>query len=260
MRSPKISVVTISYNSAATIERTIQSVVSQDYQNKEYVIVDGLSTDNTMDIVNKYRSQIDCVISEKDTGISNAFNKGISRASGELIVLINSDDYLLPGILSTAAELWDGNIEILSFNYLAESGGRRFRIKPSLDFPTMPFFRKVVHQGRFIAKSLYVRIGMYDEKIKYPMDLDFLMRAYRNNATFQYVDKDAAIFTLGGATDSSIFMKKKDYFRVVRNNGGNLCQAFILYLFLILTQETKRLLMKTGCDIVRELKYEKPTV
>ena len=104
MFQPKISIITICYNSAQTIEKTIQSIVEQDYTNREYIIVDGLSTDNTLSIVNKYSKQIDVIISEKDKGISDAFNKGITRASGDIIVLINSDDILLPDALSKVAQ------------------------------------------------------------------------------------------------------------------------------------------------------------
>lgn len=96
MTSPKISIVTISYNSEKTIEDTILSVISQDYPNKEYIIIDGASTDNTLNIIAKYKANISKVISEKDDGISDAFNKGISNSTGDIICLINSDDRLLP--------------------------------------------------------------------------------------------------------------------------------------------------------------------
>ena len=83
---PRISVITITYNSAATLEETIRSVTSQDYPALEYVIIDGGSTDGTLDIVQKYKDQIQVVVSEPDNGISDAFNKGISRATGEIMV------------------------------------------------------------------------------------------------------------------------------------------------------------------------------
>lgn len=255
----KISVITICYNSESTIERTILSVLSQDFPDVEYILIDGVSKDRTMDIVRRYSEQIDIVISEPDNGISHAFNKGIQKASGDLIVLVNSDDYLLPGVLRQVAETWDGESDIWSGNYIASTNDNNdcYRIRPSLDFPVMPFFRRPVHQGRFITKKLYDRIGMYDESIRYPMDLDFLMRATRAGAKFQYVDTDVAVFALGGATSYSIFDKRDDYIRLVRNNGGSILQAYIFYAFLVVTQQTKRLLGKTGKDIVRILRYKK---
>lgn len=255
---PKISVITVSYNSASTIEETIQSVLSQDYANKEYVLIDGASTDSTVDIIKKYIDKIDFFVSEPDSGISNAFNKGISHSTGDLIVMINSDDYLMPGALSCVAETWDGKSDIWSGNYLAfdKISGQQFRIRPSLSFPTMPFFKHPVHQGRFIAHTLYDRIGGYDENVSIPMDLEFLMRASRQGASFQYVDADMAVFRLGGKTDDTIFKKKKDYIYLIRKNGGNALQAYVYYWFLVFTQISKRIANRFGFNIIHKFRYK----
>ena len=100
---PKISIVTITFNSESTVEDTIKSVVSQDYPNLEYIIIDGGSKDGTLEIVDRYRDRIAKVVSEPDKGISDAFNKGIRNATGDIIGIINSDDILLPGALSAVA-------------------------------------------------------------------------------------------------------------------------------------------------------------
>lgn len=92
----KISIVTICFNSAKTIEETIKSVLAQGYDNLDYVIIDGASTDGTMDIVERYRNHFSVVVSEKDKGISDAFNKGIKNSKGSVICFINSDDVMLP--------------------------------------------------------------------------------------------------------------------------------------------------------------------
>ena len=102
--NPKISVITIAYNCGKEIESTIISVIHQQYTNKEYILIDGGSTDNTMSIVGKYRQQIDVVISEKDKGRSDAFNKGIQHATGDYIVMINAGDLLTENALQTFAE------------------------------------------------------------------------------------------------------------------------------------------------------------
>lgn len=255
--TPKISIITIAYNSEKTIEQTIKSIVSQSYPHKEYIIVDGLSTDNTLNIVNSYAHKIDCIISERDNGISNAFNKGISKATGDLIVLINSDDELLPEALQLVADTWDGKSDIWSGDYIAwnEKTKKSFTIKPSLDFPNPPYLRRAVHQGRFITKKLYNRIGLYDEDIRYPMDLEFLMRAYHNGATFQYIPKSVAMFRLGGATNMSIFKKKHDYTFMVRKHGGTWLQAYTFYCFLVITQTLKHLTNLFSTDLIRNLRY-----
>ena len=92
-KKPLVSIITASLNSERTIEQTIQSVLNQTYKNIQYIIIDGLSTDRTNDIVAKYRKEIDIHISEKDNGLYHAFNKGISLAKGEIIGILNSDDF-----------------------------------------------------------------------------------------------------------------------------------------------------------------------
>lgn len=256
---PKISVITISYNSYNTIETTIRSFITQDYDNKEYIIIDGGSNDGTVDIIQKYNTQIDYYCSEKDNGISDAFNKGIRHATGDLIVLINSDDYLLPGAMTSVARQYDTTTDIFSCNLILwndQSGDKRI-IKPSTDFPTMPFFRRPAHQGAFVRKDLYKRIGTYDTSIRYAMDLDFLMRATRCHATFKHIDTEVAVFRLGGATNHSIFKKRKEYLAIVRKNGGSWLQSHIFYAFLVFTQTIKKLLRLTGIDWVRKLRYRK---
>ncbi len=256
-RLPKISVVTISYNSKDTIEKTINSVISQDYDNKEYIVIDGGSKDGTTDIIRQYSSDISFFVSEPDNGISDAFNKGIRHATGDLIVLINSDDYLLPEALKNVAQHFDTSTDIFCCNLLLwnENTGEKRIIKPSTDYPTMPFFRRPAHQGAFITKALYERIGCYDTEIRYAMDLDFLMRATKHHAIFKHVDINVAVFRLGGATNDSIFKKKKDYLTIVQKNGGSWLQSHLFYAFLVITQTTKKALRLSGIDWVRKIRY-----
>ena len=259
-KNPKITIITICYNSARTIEKTIRSVVSQDYENREYNIVDGLSTDDTMDIVGKYRDQIDIIISEKDKGISDAFNKGIRRASGDLIAMINSDDILLPGALSLVAKAWEPGIDVLATNVIMKDTetGYECREVPSTDFPLMPFFRHVAHQGAYISRQCYTKYGLYDTNIRWPMDLEYLMRVYTHGGRFRHSDIDTAVFISGGTTNSnSILKKRKDYLYMVRKNGGNSLQAWTFYLFLVATQVTKKGMSVFGKNFAQKLRYRR---
>ena len=255
---PKISVVTISYNSKDTIEDAITSVITQDYKNKEYIVIDGGSNDGTKDIIQRYANDIDFYISEKDNGISDAFNKGISHSTGDLIVLINSDDKLLPNALVKVAEEYDEKTDIFCCNLIlwnAKTGDKRILL-PSTDFPVMPFFRRPAHQGAFIKNDLYKRIGTYDTSIRYGMDLDFLMRATRVGAVFKHINQPVAVFRLGGATNESIFKKRKEYLHIIRKNRGTWLQAHIFYGFLVFTQTIKKLLRLTGIDWIRKIRYK----
>lgn len=257
---PKISIITICYNSASTIEKTIQSVVSQDYVNKEYLIIDGKSTDDTLRIVEKYRDQIDKVISESDKGISDAFNKGIVASSGELIVFINADDVMLEGALARVAMGYQEGYDIYSCNVIMEDKTTGFQCReiPSMKFPVMPFFCHVAHQGQFITRKLYDEIGTYDTALRWPMDLDFMMRATCHGARFFHIDTDVAVFVSGGTTNSnSILSKKKEYLYIVRKNGGNNLQAWIFYSYLVVIQLIKKTLNLFGSNTGQRLRYGK---
>lgn len=255
----RISIVTVCYNSASTIEDTIKSVLAQGYDNLDYVIIDGASTDATMDIVNRYRQHFSVVVSEKDKGISDAFNKGIKHSTGHVVCFINSDDIMLPGALQAINEAYDGEHDIYCGNVLIENTatGYRCREVPSTKFPTVPLFCHVAHQGMFVTPKAYSRFGLYDVKVRYPMDLEFLMRAYRQGAKFKYVGHDIASFRIGGATSASIFKKRNDYLYIVKKNGGNIFQAHFFYCYLVATQMAKHLLNIFGNDFAQKLRYRR---
>ncbi|MCF0183857.1 MAG: glycosyltransferase [Bacteroidaceae bacterium] len=255
---PRISIVTIAFNSAATIEETIRSVVSQDYDNLEYIVVDGASTDATMDIVGRYREQIDKVVSEPDSGISDAFNKGIALATGDIIGLINSDDTLLPGALSRLAEHFDGETDVYRCSVLTwnPESGAMFREVPAMRFPVIPVHVKVAHQGTFVTPEAYRKYGAYDTSIRYPMDLELLRRFYRLGARMKRVDVDIARYRFGGATSDSIFRKRNDYMRLVLLNGGNRLHAYAYWTYLVCFNRLKWLAnIFLGEDFKRRLKY-----
>lgn len=253
-----ITVVTVSYNSGQTIEETIKSVISQNYDNLDYVIIDGGSTDSTMDIINMYRPYFNTVISEKDRGISDAFNKGIAHAKGDIIVMINSDDIMLPSALKNVADEYDGKHDIYCGNVILENPitGFKCREKPSTKFPVMPFFCHVAHQGMFVSRDAYMRFGNYNIDIRYPMDLDFLMRAYRMGARFKYINCDIALFRAGGVTSTTgIIKKRKDYIRIVKDNEGNILQAYLFFCYLCVTQIVKYIINIFGKDFSQKIRY-----
>ena len=113
MYTPKISIVTIAYNCEKEIEETILSVINQQYDNKEYLIIDGASKDGTMDIVDKYRDKIDVIISEPDKGRSDAFNKGIAHATGDYIVMMNAGDLLADDALNKFARNYEPGYDVI---------------------------------------------------------------------------------------------------------------------------------------------------
>lgn len=256
---PKISIITVSYNSERTIEETIKSVVNQGYDNLEYVIIDGGSTDHTLDIVKKYREQINCVISEPDEGISDAFNKGIHHAKGDLIGIINSDDMLCEGALQKMAEAFDGITDVYRGNVIIwnETSGMKFKEYPSMKFPTIPWFIHNAHQGTFVTPQAYNKFGLFRKDFHYMMDIDLLTRFYKRGAVMKKVDADIGVFRLGGVTSDSIRKKKSDVKKLVTVNGGSRFEANVYYIGLLAQEYLKRFLNLFGEDVKRKIRYRR---
>ncbi|MBO5699425.1 MAG: glycosyltransferase [Bacteroidaceae bacterium] len=260
MKQPKISIVTICFNSENTIEETIKSVLSQNYPLLDYVIIDGGSTDATMQIVNKYRNQLGYVCSEPDKGISDAFNKGVKHAQGDVIGIINSDDILLPGALNAIADAYDGSTDAYRANVMVvnKETGFRGREIPSMTFPLAPLVTHVAHQGTFISQNAYKKWGVYDLNFRYMMDYDLMTRLYQGGAVFKYVNYDVAEFRLGGVSTTPISKKRYDIEHVVLNNGGSAFRATYFYYYMYFFDLAKRLFTKCfGLDALKRLHYAK---
>lgn len=256
---PKISIITITFNSEKTIEDTIKSVVSQNYENLEYIIVDGKSTDQTLKIVDKYKDKISRVISEPDRGISDAFNKGIRNATGEIVGIINSDDQLLPGALDTIAASYNPSVDVYRGRMVIwnEQTGAKFSETPTLEFPIARKIKSVCHPSTFVAKRAYDKWGCFQIKYRYMMDVDLLHRLYRNSAVIKYIDNDLALFKLGGATSSNWRKKLREAYWVVMDNGGGRFRACCRCISFALYQIVKDVLFKmAGEDNVRSHKYK----
>lgn len=177
----KISIITITHNSELTIEQTIKSVVSQTFNDYEYVIVDGNSSDKTLSIIKKYEDYYSKWVSEPDSGISEAMNKGIELSTGEFLLFLHSDDYLLAEDTLLNASKWLNNEhEIFAFG-IYYGNGERFRPFYPRGFNYwMNFKFGLLHQGVLCHRSVFEKIGNFDTNFKLTMDYDFFLRAYRN--------------------------------------------------------------------------------
>lgn len=236
-RCLKVSIITITYNSEKTLERTIKSIVEQDYENLEYIIVDGGSMDSTLAIIKKYEKKIAKWISEPDKGISDAFNKGIKLATGTVIGIINSDDGLLPGALDAVAKAYQEDIDVYRGNVLLWKEDSDIKV---VETPSMHFdfsgMNKISHQSTFVTKKAYERFGCYDMECKYVMDYDLLLRFQNKGARFKYINQILAFYTLGGITFSSNVSKRmREMKRVIKNNGGS-DYDYIKYSFVKITK------------------------
>ena len=187
---PLFSIITICYNSAKTIERTIKSVLAQTFTDYEYLIVDGASKDNTLEIVDKYRNVFGDklrVSSEPDKGIYDAMNKGIRAAKGRIIGIVNSDDWLEPDALQAVTSVYISHNKSESSIY---TGGIMFHGKDNVSKILMPDMERFKHKAKsfqmagirhpatFVPKQVYNEVGLFDSQMVILADTDFILRCY----------------------------------------------------------------------------------
>lgn len=189
---PLVSIVTPSYNQAEFLERTIRSVLGQDYPNLEYIIIDGGSTDGSVEIIRKYESQLSFWISERDKGQTNAINKGFNRAKGEIFAWLNSDDIYEPGAIRAAVEALISDPS-LGFVYgdcnFIDSHDRVIGKFDARQTDLKKLMRGYVHipqQAFFFRGELWKKVGPLDENIYFAMDYDLWLRLARI-APFRYL-------------------------------------------------------------------------
>jgi len=189
---PLVSIVTPSFNQAEFLERTIQSVLSQDYPNLEYIIIDGGSTDGSVEIIRKYENRLAYWVSEKDKGQTNAINKGFNRAKGEIFAWLNSDDIYEPGAIHAAVEALTSDPS-LGFVYgdcnFIDSHDRIIGKFDARQTDLKKLQRGYVHipqQAFFFRGALWKKVGPLDESIYFAMDYDLWLRLARI-APFRYI-------------------------------------------------------------------------
>lgn len=182
---PKISIVTPTFNQGEYIEQTIQSVLNEGYPNLEYIIIDGGSTDNTVEIIKKYEKYFKFWISEKDKGQSNAINKGLRYCTGEIFNWLNSDDYLEPGALKVIAKSFSAGADLVAGKVrLFEGKGKNEKVieyvqHSKLSAKGIMYWLKgvqFVQPGVWMRRSLFYKCGGIDENLHYCFDWDLYIR------------------------------------------------------------------------------------
>ncbi|QUX93718.1 glycosyltransferase [Marinomonas sp. A3A] len=199
---PLITVVTVVYNGESLLEETILSVINQTYDNVEYIIIDGGSSDGTLDIIRKYQHAIDYWVSEKDSGIYDAMNKGIDLATGDWINFMNSGDcFYSSTILSEIFSNLSSQDEIVIYGnrQVIYPSGRARLVKAGL-INNLWKGSQFCHQASF-TKVQYHKMNIFDINIKIVADFDFFYRAWKNDEKFKYVDIVLANIESGGISD-----------------------------------------------------------
>lgn len=190
MSDTKFSIVTISLNSEDDIEKAIVSVARQTYKNKEHIIIDGGSQDATVDIIRKYDEHLSYWVSEPDNGIADAFNKGIEQATGDYILFINSDDFLIDDTaLESICNSVQDRAEYYIFQVMSVRPDNSRKLMPNRDFGWSTYFKMgSCHQGHVIASRLFEKFGTYDTSFKIGMDYDFVLRVMSQGVESRAVD------------------------------------------------------------------------
>lgn len=214
----KVSIITVCYNSVNTIEQTILSVLNQSYNDIEYIIIDGGSTDGTLDVIGKYSDRISKIVSEPDGGIYDAMNKGIQLATGELIAFLNSDDWYNDGVLervvskyqSTTGDVLYGDMSVIDKDdkeiYCLSSDNAKF---DEILYETIIF-----HPCSFVKTSI-MKKHHFVTKYKICADIDLFIDLYLRGYKFVYVDGAIiANFRLGGCSSTEIIGCKKEVYSV----------------------------------------------
>lgn len=201
MDNLKVSIITVVYNGVKTIEQTIKSVLDQSYNNIEYLVIDGASTDGTQDIIEKYRSSISYFVSEKDEGLYDAMNKGIQHSTGDIIGIINSDDYYAPDVIHKVVHYFckhDVGAVYGNTYVITKTGGiKQHSAENEID--KLWYYRADLnHEAIFIKKSVYDKFGLYDLHYSVAADYDRMLDFYSNHVKFGYIDAGLIYFRRGG--------------------------------------------------------------
>lgn len=212
----KITVITVCYNSAETIERTIKSVLAQNFNELEYIIVDGGSTDGTLDIIDKYKNWISVYISEPDNGLYYAMNKGLKMVTGEIFAFLNSDDYYADNVLKRVNEYFEGNdVDMVSGNmYICENGISEKAVYDKSKKENMFFGVVYPHPALFAKKDLYIKYGGFDTSYKIAADSDWVMRVCFGGAKVLCVEDYFTYFSVGGISSRKRYLALEEEYHL----------------------------------------------
>ncbi len=242
-----LTIITPTFNSARYLEETMESVLSQDFEGLEYILVDGGSTDGTVDIIRR-RAQGERRIrwiSEPDEGIADAFNKGIALAGGELIGIINSDDHYLPGTLAAVAAAYRAHPECDVFHgdMLRMKGDTvLFRLVPadvkSHIWREMP----LNHPTVFVTRRAYDKVGGFDKSVRIAMDYDMMLRLHKSGCRFHYLQQPLAAMRYCGASDAKHLEGLREVRNIAIREGSSPVDAWFWFCYKVLISSIKNTL------------------
>jgi len=217
-----ISVITIVYNGENTIEKTIRSVLSQSYRSIEYIIIDGNSSDKTVEIIKRFESRINRWISEPDMGISDAFNKGFKYSTGDYITYLNSGDWYEPDAISNVVSFMKDKGAIYSGNVNLYTEDSKSFIKVHISRPERIFqTMRIAHPSTFVPRRVFEKIGSFSLDYKIAMDYDFMLRAILKGFNVVVMDMVTTNMVTGGNSSNPYKAVREELTIKNKNLGKN---------------------------------------
>jgi glycosyltransferase involved in cell wall biosynthesis len=223
MFNPKLTVITIVYNNVRDIERTMLSVLGQTYANIEYIIIDGLSNDGTLQVIGKYENRISKLISEKDKGIYDAMNKGLAIATGDYIIFMNSGDEFydsdtVAAVFASAndADIYYGETEMID-DKGQSLGQRRHKAPANFTWRGFKYGMSISHQAIYIRWTL---TEPYDNRYQLSADIDWIIRAAKKAKTIVNVNRYVAKYLVGGMSKKKHKQSLQERFDIMKRYYG----------------------------------------
>lgn len=245
--SYKITVATVCLNAESVIRKTIESVLAQEYDSFEYLIVDGVSKDNTLAIVNEYvplfaeKNITYRIVSEKDSGLYDAMNKAADLSNGEWIIYMNAGDTLLDGdVLNKVSGMLDSDLDVLYGDILLAEG-EKFKLHRSGEILSLNRCNPIMHQSCLTRVKSLLRYR-FDTSYKICADYDLFLKLYKDNSScFRKTDLVIATFMMGGLSTTAISLREKEFKRARKVNNIKESRFTNLYVLGITTKEYIRL-------------------
>jgi len=235
-KKPLLSVITVVFNGAAHLEQAIRSVIEQPVKGIEYIVIDGGSTDGTLEILKKYNDRIAYWKSEPDEGIFHAMNKGIAKARGRYIGFLNADDWYEPVILAEVAGRIHAKADssiggVIYFNYYwwDEELSTEFRSPRQCN---LKYWRgmSILHQAMFVKRSIYQELGEYNLKYRFASDYDYFLRLMQAKVVFEKIDSYGVNFRKGGTSTQNMNRSISEVSGLVRTYFGVFSKEYTFFL------------------------------